>query len=630
MSCPASRRIPAQTRALAIRACIPLAALAALAPTATAVELAGVRSATLEWAAASGPVDGYEVHVSRNGDSFRRQKDVQGRRATVSGSFGETIQVRVAAFARTASGRVRGPFSPNSVPIRFLAPETGEAVATGEVSFGRAWQRVALSGRAASPVVILGPPERPFRDAGAVRLQGVAANGFEIAFRDASGTRTSQTVSYLALERGRHWMPDGSVWEVGTISLSGVDQWRRQRFQSAFSAPPDVFLTVQTSHGMDPVVARTRNVSVESFDAALFEDSTGGDHLQETVGYLAIHAPKATGIANADGAETRYRIREFAGAMIALRRLVIDGHRFLQFSFFSDGLPLRPPFGNNGVLIADRASSTIFHVSAGTGRQRVVSFTPLRGGGFAVDARGGVFVTDPHRGSLARIDPRTSRRRTVSEGGRLKAPVGLALADGSVWVADRGASAVIRIDPGTGSQTVVSRGGNLASPASIAVTPDGRIFTADPAARAVFEIDPSTGAQRTVASGGSLIKPVSLCVDRGDLLVVDRGSHTLLRIDPDTRARSVLSSGGWLGEALSVAPTGDGTILVANGDADTPSLLRIDADSGAQAALATERRVIEPTAVIAVPEPSREALGIASLALLLLLRSRSRSPRARR
>lgn len=111
------RRVVVPARPLAIWICVALMAPLTVAVSMAAVDLAGVRSATLEWTAASGPVAGYEVHVSRNGEPFRLEQKVSGRRATVGGSFGETIRVRVAAFA---VGGELGPFSPASEAITFV------------------------------------------------------------------------------------------------------------------------------------------------------------------------------------------------------------------------------------------------------------------------------------------------------------------------------------------------------------------------------------------------------------------------------------------------------------------------------------------------------------------------------
>lgn len=91
----------------------------ALAGPASAVDLPGATSATLAWTAASGPVAGYSVYVSRNGASpAGPEQQVTSPRATVSGVLGESLVVWVEAF--DASG-APGPVSQSSDSLRFVA-----------------------------------------------------------------------------------------------------------------------------------------------------------------------------------------------------------------------------------------------------------------------------------------------------------------------------------------------------------------------------------------------------------------------------------------------------------------------------------------------------------------------------
>ncbi len=86
---------------------------------ATAVDLPGRTSAALQWSAASGPVAGYLVYVSRNGsDPSYAEQAVTAPQATVSGGAGDTLVVWVRAFV----GSQLGPESPRSESIRFVPP----------------------------------------------------------------------------------------------------------------------------------------------------------------------------------------------------------------------------------------------------------------------------------------------------------------------------------------------------------------------------------------------------------------------------------------------------------------------------------------------------------------------------
>jgi len=98
---------------IAANACALLVWLAPIG--AAAVNVVGT-SAGLSWSAATGPVSGYAVQVSRNGGAYVEVGRVTTRSTRVSGQIGETLQVRVAAF--DASGRM-GAASTASDPITF-------------------------------------------------------------------------------------------------------------------------------------------------------------------------------------------------------------------------------------------------------------------------------------------------------------------------------------------------------------------------------------------------------------------------------------------------------------------------------------------------------------------------------
>src|SRR5262245_37324955 len=84
---------------------------------ARAVDVVGT-SVNLGWTAASGPVSGYYVIVSRTSAAARVESVTVGTTKTLTGTRGETIVVQVAAFAQDG---VAGPVSPTSNPIQFVS-----------------------------------------------------------------------------------------------------------------------------------------------------------------------------------------------------------------------------------------------------------------------------------------------------------------------------------------------------------------------------------------------------------------------------------------------------------------------------------------------------------------------------
>jgi len=148
-----------------------------------------------------------------------------------------------------------------------------------------------------------------------VRLQNVSPLGFEVRFqewdyrwRDFNDYfHPFEDISYLIAQPGRHVMSDGSIWEVGTFSLSGTRIWKPYAFAGTFAAAPRLFLTVQTANGGEAVSVRARNVSATVFEAALYEEEALNDgHSSETVGYLAIYSGGDGGLVEINGYEVPY------------------------------------------------------------------------------------------------------------------------------------------------------------------------------------------------------------------------------------------------------------------------------------------------------------------------------------
>lgn len=150
---------------------------------AAAVDLPGATAATLGWSAASGPVAGYAVYVSRNGSvPSGPEQRVASPRATVAGVPGDAIVVWVEAY--DASGRT-GPASPNSDVLRFVAEQgsppvvsVAPAVLSASVSQGKS--------PAAQTIAV--------RNAGGGTLSyAVSSSASWLAPSVAAGTATTET-----------------------------------------------------------------------------------------------------------------------------------------------------------------------------------------------------------------------------------------------------------------------------------------------------------------------------------------------------------------------------------------------------------------------------------------------------
>ena len=168
----------------------------------------------------------------------------------------------------------------------------------GTASVNNRWQRIDHS--TSDPVVIAGPPSFNDSDPGVVQVKNITNSSFEIRFKEwnyLDGVHGFESIDWLVLEPGRFETGDGSSWEVGTFDISGNARPIRVNFQTPFTDPPYLFLTLQTQMGA-PVTARAQNVTESGFTAEIYEEqidrATG--HGFEVVGYLAINAAAESGV----------------------------------------------------------------------------------------------------------------------------------------------------------------------------------------------------------------------------------------------------------------------------------------------------------------------------------------------
>ena len=190
-------------------------------------------------------------------------------------------------------------------------------IEVGRVDVNSTWKTVTLSSTFNDPVVIVGPPTYRDSEAGLVRIRNVQGNSFEIQFAEwtySDGSHGTENVPYLVLERGRHEMPDGSIWEAGSFYLGRTGVMSSQNYLQGFSGAPQLLLTVQTcDEPLKPVVARARNVDGYGFEVGLFtQESLLGSHDQEAVGYLAAWKSSDSGTIEVNGSTQSYELSEMA------------------------------------------------------------------------------------------------------------------------------------------------------------------------------------------------------------------------------------------------------------------------------------------------------------------------------
>ena len=162
------------------------------------------------------------------------------------------------------------------------------AIEIGEVIVNSTWKRVELEKSFTDPIIIAGPPTFNDAEPGVIRLRNIDQTGFEIKFAEwdyLDGNHADETVSYLAVEKGRHNL-DGSIIEAGT--LTGTTTFQTTSFQEAFDDTPVVLTTIASMNEPETISGRLRKISPSGFDYYFREQEVNVNaHTNETVNYLA-------------------------------------------------------------------------------------------------------------------------------------------------------------------------------------------------------------------------------------------------------------------------------------------------------------------------------------------------------
>jgi YVTN family beta-propeller protein len=141
--------------------------------------------------------------------------------------------------------------------------------------------------------------------------------------------------------------------------------------------------------------------------------------------------------------------------------------------------------GGGSLWLVPGSVGVVSRIDLATAAVRMIRSESCCPSGIGIGA-GAVWVTDPVRNLVLRIDVRRGTARTLRVA---NAPSAVAVGAGAVWIATPAASAVVRIDAATGRVTRRIRVGS--SPAGIAVG-DGAVWVANRGDGTVSRIDPKT------------------------------------------------------------------------------------------------------------------------------------------
>jgi len=126
-----------------------------------------------------------------------------------------------------------------------------------------------------------------------VRLRNVGPTGFEIHIQEPdylNGIHASETVSYLAMERGPHVFGTGIRVEAGRLTTNETltQPFASVTFGQAFGVAPVVVSAVTSVNDTYAVTMRLRNITPSSFEVAMQQLSNSPQNqATETIDYIA-------------------------------------------------------------------------------------------------------------------------------------------------------------------------------------------------------------------------------------------------------------------------------------------------------------------------------------------------------
>jgi hypothetical protein len=258
--------------------------------------------ATLRWTAASGPVQGYEVWVSRNGAASAPTSQTTATEATLTGAVGDVVRVSVRAFTRPGGSSgpvVWGPLSAASEAVRFGGTPPADPIAILDCpSCARTDFRLLPSGTPAPPLAH--PPGGVWDLVHVGNL--VAGADVQVAYRE----RTNGALligDYLGDSAVYHTVanpPDFQQHEIlgaGDFEGDGVDDILERNLVTGalnyWSRDSSYLTRVQTMSSVDPAWDL---IGIRDLDGDGAADLWFDNHRDEVWVYLTINLLRHSGI----------------------------------------------------------------------------------------------------------------------------------------------------------------------------------------------------------------------------------------------------------------------------------------------------------------------------------------------
>ncbi len=216
---------------------------------------------------------------------------------TVRGPGGKSETLESGMIEVKSSASRPGP-SPIVVPDPDPRIDGGLALEIGEVELDHEWRRVDFQQSFSDPILVLKALSANGGQPALIRVRDVDATGFWVRVQEwdyLDGSHVTETASYLAMERGRHQLPDGTWVEAGSLQTDATNVFQYQAFAEPFAEVPVVFAAVSTVNGAAAVNARLDRISADGFFVGMSEEESSRQvHSEEVIHFVAWEA--STGV----------------------------------------------------------------------------------------------------------------------------------------------------------------------------------------------------------------------------------------------------------------------------------------------------------------------------------------------
>ncbi len=214
--------------------------------------------------------------------------------ATLRNSAAAAIStVKTMAEAQNASTASAGVQSAPTTAANTVAA-TAPAIEIGEVQINQEWQRIEFQRELKDPIVVVKALSSYDNEPAVVRVDAIDSKGFSIRVQEwdyLNGAHDLETVSYLAMERGRHQLANGAWVEADSLVTGTTQAFQRHLFSASFDVAPVIFATVASVNESDAVTARLHAIDADGFDVGLREqEANAQQHLPERVDFIAWEA----------------------------------------------------------------------------------------------------------------------------------------------------------------------------------------------------------------------------------------------------------------------------------------------------------------------------------------------------